>query len=152
MAVRLSAATIAAIGKGEHRIMPRLPSYWVLLADGVRARLFEGTRPFKDLHPVEGAVGEGAIGADRESADGEAGGGEPQGGGLAKVLASRLDAAARAGRFDRLVIVAPAPVLGDIRTLLGASARARLNAAAGLDLTGLPMAALPAALLGILGF
>ncbi|PWR24916.1 host attachment protein [Zavarzinia aquatilis] len=152
--------------------MPHLPSYWVLLADGHNARLLEGTRPFSDLHGVEGGVIEPALahrfahdvdtdrpGRSYSSADGTRSAIEPgedpiraEERAFAEDLAQRLDHAARGGKYDRLIIAAPPRFLGDIRTVLGASARAKLNAAIDKDFVKLPAADLPKALMAAIGF
>lgn len=153
--------------------MPHLPSYWVLLADGHNARLLQGTRPFDDLHGVDGGVVEPAVAhrfahdvdSDRpgraySSADGGSRSAiEPsedpiraEERAFAQDLAQKLDHGARDGKYDRLIIAAPPRFLGDIRTVLGASARAKLNAAIDKDLVKTPAADLPKALMAAIGF
>lgn len=58
---------------------------------------------------------------------------------LARVLADKLEAWARAGRFAALIIAADPRTLGRLRPALGPETRARLNATLGRDLTGLPV-------------
>lgn len=153
--------------------MPHLPSYWILLADGHRARLLQGTRPFEDLQGVDGGVIEPAVthdfarDVDTDSPGrsySSAGGGrrsaiEPgedpiraEQSDFARDLAEKLDVAARAGKYDQLIIAAPPHFLGDLRTVLGASARAKLQAAIDKDLVKLPSADLPKALMAAIGF
>ncbi len=152
--------------------MPHLPTYWVLLADGHHARLLEGTRPFDKLHGVDGGVIEPEeahrfareIGTDHpgrsySSGDDRRSAIEPKEDPqkaeerrFAEVLAQRLDAAAREGRYDRLIIAAPPAMLGEIRTVLGASARAKLTNAVDRDLVKLPADELSKALLAAIGF
>lgn len=126
--------------------MPRLPTYWLLLASEQGARILEGTRPFRDLHPVEGGPAVGWMARIAPPA------GPLAGEALARCLADGLEQAGRARRFDRLVMTAPLPLLNEIHTCLGAAARARLRARAALDLTDVPLAELPSAILGLLRF
>lgn len=134
--------------------MQRLPTYWLLLASERGARILEGTRPFRDLRPVDGDPVAGwlaqtvpltvppAVAGNRAFAV-EA---------LARCLADGLEQAGRARRFDRLVMAAPSPLLHEIHTCLGAAARARLRAKTARDLTRVPLADLPPAILGLLRF
>ena len=71
---------------------------------------------------------------------------------FAMLLAKHLDEAARAGRYDRLIIAAPPAALGDIRNMLGASTRARLQATLDKDLVKTPSPELPEHLLAAIGF
>lgn len=52
---------------------------------------------------------------------------------FAQHLADRLEA--RTGRYDRLLLVAPPPFLGDLRAMLGAEAQRRLAGSLDKDLT-----------------
>jgi protein required for attachment to host cells len=57
---------------------------------------------------------------------------------FARRLAERLDA--KAGRFDRLLLVAPSAFLGELRAALGEAMHARLAGSLDRDLTRLPLA------------
>lgn len=152
--------------------MPHLPLYWILLADAHGARLLQGSRPFTALEAVDGVCVvpvsrhhfRHEIGADRpgrvySTADGRRAAVEPAEDALraeerafAEDLAKQLNDAARAGRYDRLIIAAPPTMLGDIRNVLGASARARLNATLNKDLVQVPTEDLSPRLLAAIGF
>lgn len=58
---------------------------------------------------------------------------------FAKAVAKTVEKAAIGGEFDRLVLVAPPPALGDLRNALGSNAQARIFAELGKDLTHLPL-------------
>lgn len=58
---------------------------------------------------------------------------------FARHLADELEQAARDGRYDRLVLVAPPGFLGDLRAELGDGARKRLCASLDKDLTRHPL-------------
>ena len=55
-------------------------------------------------------------------------------------LTERLEAAAEAGRYARLLLVAPPAFLGDLRAALGDQARRRLSGSLDKDLTQQPLA------------
>jgi protein required for attachment to host cells len=59
-------------------------------------------------------------------------------------LAARLEATASA--FERLLLVAPPPFLGDLRASLGKAARGKLHGTLDKDLTHAPLAAVAAQL------
>lgn len=52
-----------------------------------------------------------------------------------KIVAERLESAARAGAFDRLVLVAPPTAMGDLRTALDGRTRALIAGEITKDLT-----------------
>jgi protein required for attachment to host cells len=149
------------------------PNYWVLLADGHHARLLEGGRPFDALTGVDGGVIEPSSGAhayshdimsDRpgrsfNSADSRRSAIEPQTDPqrlektrFAQKLAAILDAGATADRFERLIIAAPAGVLGDLRHSMGSAARDKVVAEIDKDLVKTPSTDLGKHLLNALGF
>ncbi|MCF4166616.1 host attachment protein [Zavarzinia compransoris] len=152
--------------------MPHLPLYWIMLADAHGARLLQGTRPFTELEAVDGGfvppprnhhfsreIGTDQPGRAYSTADGRRAAIEPAEDPLraeerafAEDLAKQLNDAARAGRYDRLIIAAPPTMLGDIRNVLGASARARLNATLNKDLVQVPTEELSPRLLAAIGF
>jgi len=59
--------------------------------------------------------------------------------GFLRDFAGRLNRAAQADRFSRLILVAPPKVLGLLRPELGAAVRDRVVAEIGSDLTGHPV-------------
>jgi protein required for attachment to host cells len=70
---------------------------------------------------------------------------------FARGLADRLEAAAAAGRFERLILVAPPKFLGHLRAALGGAAGPRLRGSLDLDLTHAPLAEIVARLPVALG-
>jgi protein required for attachment to host cells len=58
---------------------------------------------------------------------------------FAREIAAKLDAAAKAGNFKQLVLVAPPRTLAELRTHLGAEAKKRVIAEVGKDLTKHPV-------------
>jgi protein required for attachment to host cells len=58
---------------------------------------------------------------------------------FAKSIAERLDHAAEAKAFDKLVLVAPPDTLGDLRAELGKHGTAKITAEVGKDLTSVPV-------------
>jgi protein required for attachment to host cells len=143
---------------------------WVLIADGARARLLAQDKPFDHLKPAleqEEFTGSTAqskeIGSDRpgRSFDSSGLGGrhamapptDPQRYAkfaFARELAERLEEAAHAGRFDRLVLVAAPKTLGDLRELLPGPVKAKVVAEIDKDLTHVPMRDLPKHLASVL--
>lgn len=151
----------------------QLPNYWILLADGHHARLLEGSRPFDALTGVDGGLIEPTNGAhahahdimsDRpgrsfNSADSRRSAMEPQTDPqrlektrFAQELAVILDAGATADRFERLIIAAPAGVLGDLRQSLGTAAKEKIVAEIDKDLVKTPSPDLGKHLLSAIGF
>jgi protein required for attachment to host cells len=143
---------------------------WVLIADGARARLLAQDKPFDHLKPAleqEEFTGSTAqskeIGSDRpgRSFDSSGLGGrhamapptDPQRYAkfaFARELAERLEEAAHAGRFDRLVLVAAPKTLGDLRELLPGPVKAKVVAEIDKDLTHVPARDLPKHLASVL--
>ena len=143
---------------------------WVLIADGARARLLAQDKPFDHLKPAleqEEFTGSTAqskeIGSDRpgRSFDSSGLGGrhamapptDPQRYAkfaFARELAERLEEAAYAGRFDRLILVAAPKTLGDLRELLPGPVKAKIVAEIDKDLTHVPARDLPRHLASVL--
>lgn len=129
----------------------REPLDWVLVANGTRARCFErdsennALRELADFVHPEGQLKGHALEDDRP---GHAFKGvtstqfEPRTDPHAKELArfadelvAHLDEAAKSHRFKRLALIASNPMLGELRSRLGAAARQRLDTSVALDLT-----------------
>lgn len=126
---------------------------WIVVADGARARIFlqEG----KELNPApvhEAAVTlapSHEIGSDRPGKGrvnaGRRHGMEPKSDPhllekqrFAQTLAARVDRAAEAASFDRLILVAPAKTLGVLRDCLGKTAAGLVTGEIPKDLTQVP--------------
>lgn len=129
---------------------------WVLIADGARARVLENLGPGKGVHEVPGHTYSAAhpanrdILADRPSRAFDSTGDsrhaiEPNVDphreakrGFARQLAAMLDTALADGACDRIVLVAPATTMGDLRHALSDRARNVLHGELVEDLTKMP--------------
>lgn len=129
---------------------------WILIADGARARLLVNEGPGKGIRPLEARenphmhdrtrdLGTERPGRVVESVGGARHGMEPRVDWhtwekhlFAKSLADSLNAAAAAGKFDRLVLVAPPQSLGELRAALNKKAKEKVHAEINKDLTHLP--------------
>ena len=126
---------------------------WIVVADGAIARLFENTGPGKGIQPLgDGEMrGERAatrdlgterpgrvhdrMGPGRHAMAPRADWHEQQKEDFLATVAARLDRAAAAEAFDRLILVAPAKALGRLRAALGRNAAARVDGELAKDLT-----------------
>lgn len=137
--------------------MPRRRITWIVIADGSRARIVtpRAERPGYDvvseLDSQEARMPSREIVSDKpgrgqESANPGRHSMEPRQNphDVAKVafvrdLAERVNQAATENRFDHLILFAPPRALGELREILGESARRKLKAEAAKDLTNLPI-------------
>ena len=135
---------------------------WALVADGGRARLFERRLPagpwrermedaIAAANPPSRELGTDRPGRVYESATTARHAVEPRTdphraakAAFAARLAGRLDAAVTS--FERLLLVAPPPFLGDLRASLGKAARGKLHGTLDKDLTHAPLAEVAAQL------
>lgn len=126
---------------------------WIVIADGARARILENDGPGKGLTLLPAEERHHAHKPSREiDADRPGRTHDRQGPGrhameppsdahriekrrFAEELAARLDTAGQTGSYDRLVLVAPAKTLGDLRSALGKESLARVHAELSKDLT-----------------
>lgn len=126
---------------------------WILVCDGARARILVNRGRKTGLREIENAEHEDARRPTRELGTDKPGRAYESTGAsrhamapptdwhrfekahFAKEMASIVNAAALEGRFDRLVLVAPPRVLGDLREALGPQARERVVGEIGKDLT-----------------
>ena len=126
---------------------------WIVVADGATARLFENTGPGKGMAPLSDGEMQGSheptrgIGSERPGRVHDRWG--PGRHAMApradwhlqqkrdflKAVAARLEAAAAGKAFDRLILVAPAKALGELRAALGREAAARVAGELPKDLT-----------------
>ena len=142
-------------------LMPKVVT-WVVIADGARARIVRQIRAGRALEALpEHAFANPApqrtreLGTDRpgRTADSSRVGHRH---GLEQVdwhryekkkfarsIAGRLEQAAEAGAFDRLVLAAPPETLGELRANLGKHGQARIAGTVAKDLTQIPIDALP---------
>lgn len=128
---------------------------WILLADGEHARVVVPTanRHFRTIASLDSAtahlrssdLGTGQPGRSYESANPARHAIEPKTDphraakqDFAHLLAEQLNEAAAEGKYDRLVLVAPAHALHDLREALDGLAASRLDGTLGKDLVKLP--------------
>jgi protein required for attachment to host cells len=156
----------------------RMPTTWVLIADGAKARVLVHDRKSRTLspalqHELTGSTAQSKeIASDRQGRSFDSAGrgqsGDVGGQGrhameprtdpqryaeyaFARDLAHHLQDAANDHRFDRLVLVAAPKTLGDLRGLLPATVRKMIFAELDKDLTNVPERDLPKHLEGVLG-
>jgi protein required for attachment to host cells len=139
-----------------------MPTTWVLIADGAKARVLAQEKNFEQLKPAfeqEEFTGTRAqskeIAGDRPGRSFDSGGQgrhamepatDPQRYAkyeFARDLAERLEDAVHAHRFDKLVLVAAPKTLGDLRELLPDPVKAKVVAEIDKDLTSVPLRDLP---------
>lgn len=134
---------------------------WILIADGARAHIVANEGPGKGLKTIPGQDYAGTnlptreLGTDKPGRTFDrAGSGrhrmEPrvdwhrfEKHKFAQSMAKVLDKAAGEGAFDRLILVAPPEILGELRSSLGKKASERVIAELAKDLTKLSIHELP---------
>jgi protein required for attachment to host cells len=134
---------------------------WILIADGARARILVNEGPGKGVTPLEGGTFESAhdashaLGDDKpgrtfESATTARHAYEPSQDphrelkrDFAAELAAMLDQRLLQKDYDRVILVAPPKMLGDLRAELTEAVRAVLYAELDKDLTKTPVKELP---------
>lgn len=134
---------------------------WILVADGVRARVLANEGPGKGLVEAfdRDFIGENALmreavsdkpGRTQESATTDRHAMEPRTDWqrfekhqFARRMAEILEAAAKQKMFDRLVLIAPPQALGDLRAELGRHAKDRITGELDKDLTHVAIHDLP---------
>ena len=141
---------------------------WVLIADGGHAKVFESEGPGSDLAPVQGMVFSAELPANRDILTDRPGRDFESHGRARHAMENRsdphralkrefatklggiLEAKLAEKRFDRLVLVAPPPALGDLRDVLPKSVRTKVTAELAHDLVKTPHSELPRHLEGVL--
>lgn len=134
---------------------------WVLIADGGSARFFSNEGPGKGLaalQPEEVRIDlpeSREINADRPGRTHDSAGAgrhameppsdpkEERKRVFLDTIAHGINAAAVAGEYDRLVVIAPPKALGELRAKLNDHAQKRIHAEMAKDLTNTPVADLP---------
>jgi protein required for attachment to host cells len=142
---------------------------WVLIADGGHAKVFEREGPGATLAPVKDMTFSADLPANRDILTDRPGRDfESHGRGrhamenrsdphralkreFAKKLGGILKTKLVEKRFDRLVLVAPPPALGDLRDALPKSVLAKVTAELAHDLVKTPHSELPRHLKDVLG-
>jgi protein required for attachment to host cells len=126
---------------------------WIVIADGAQARILANSGPGKGLSPLPGGEKHQPSRPTREiNADRPGRSHDRMGPGrhameppsdpqrtekrrFAEDLADHLNAAALKHKYDRLVLVAPAKTLGDLRQALSKEAAAKVEGELSKDLT-----------------
>jgi protein required for attachment to host cells len=128
---------------------------WVLVADGGKARILENLGPGKGVHQVSGLEEDLLLPPNRELQTDRPGRGFESAGPtrhayettdphremkrtFAGHLMERLAGFHAKGMFDRLVLVAPPAMLGDLRSQMGAAITSSLIGELARDLTHVP--------------
>lgn len=131
---------------------------WIAVADGEKAVIFNniGTDDLPDLRVLAveeienpanrdqaastpGRMNDGRAGSARKSAMEETDFHRLAKAQFAKELAARLDLAADADQFDRIIVIAPPSTLGELREHYSSGLRSRLTAEIDKDLTRHPV-------------
>ncbi len=133
-----------ATGGDEPLMKPKTPSTWILIADGREARILEALGK-------GGGFQERALGGGRRTPFGAVNGSMPHQHSevrtsatkaLEALFASQLGAMlagySRSELFDSLVLIAPTPMLAQIRKMLPADVREKIVAEIERDLTAIP--------------
>jgi protein required for attachment to host cells len=133
---------------------------WVLIADAARARMFEtmgkGTglalvqdmnldtesTPSRELGTDRPGRSFDSVGSGRHAMESPSDLHREQKRQFARRIADAVQEAQAAKRFDRLVIVAPAVTMGDLRTAMPDKAKAVVTAEVVADLTNTPISEL----------
>jgi protein required for attachment to host cells len=143
-----------------------MPTTWILIADGARARLLEQERKSRHFNPTSEQEFFGSRAQSKEIASDDRGRsfdsaarGQPGDVGtgghrhgmeprtdpqryaeyaFARDLSDHLEKAANEHRFDRLVLVAAPKALGDLRDLLPKTVHGKIVAEIDKDLTNVP--------------
>jgi protein required for attachment to host cells len=140
---------------------------WVLIADARRARVFETRGKGSGLTPVQGMALDAellpshelgtdrpgrtfeSVGSTRHALEDTADLHREQKRKFAQLIARAVHERHAAKSFDRLVVVAPAVTMGDLRTALPDDVKAITTAELVADLTKTPVAELPAHLASV---
>jgi len=129
---------------------------WIVIADGAQVRILENNGPGKGLTPLPAEEMHQKLHPSRDiNADKPGRTHDRMGPGrhsmeptsdphreekrhFAEALAGHLNAAAQKHSYDRLVLVAPAKTLGDLRHALSKEAAAKVDGELSKDLTKVP--------------
>lgn len=140
--------------------MPKNKTYWIIVADGARARILSNDGPGSGLRNTRGSDFESANRKNQEIVSDRSGSSQGASGGthameprvdwhryekhlFAKEMANRVNAAALHGEFDELVLVAPPQTLGELRNSLDKMALSKVRGELGKDLTKVSIHDLP---------
>jgi len=134
---------------------------WIVIADGAQARILANSGPGKGIAPLPGTEMHQTMHPSRDiNADRPGRSHDRMGPGrhsmeppsdphreekrrFAEGLADRLNTAALSHSYDRLILIAPAKTLGDLRSALNKEAAAKISGELSKDLTKIPDHELP---------
>lgn len=127
---------------------------WIVIADGNQARIFENSGVGKGLRQIDHVEqtpktaaeimadrpgrAYSSVGHGRSAMEPPTDPVQKREADFMRALAEKLDAGARAGAFDRLVLAAAPKALGDLRQSLSEAVRKTLMAELPKDLTNVP--------------
>lgn len=129
---------------------------WILIADAARARVLTASTPQAQLAPVTGLTLEAehqktseimsdrqgrtfqSVGAKRSAYEARQDPHRALKKSFAHHVCELLEEKAKAGAFTRLVLVAPPPFLGDLRSAMSQALRGRISGEIAMDLTKTP--------------
>ena len=135
---------------------------WIVIADGARARIFANDGPGKGLIPLPAETAEHShkpsreidadrpgrthdrLGPGRHAMEPPSDAHRTEKRRFAEALAARLNSKGQAGSYDRLILVAPAKTLGDLRSTLSKETLAKVSGELPKDLTHIAEQELPA--------
>jgi len=141
---------------------------WILIADGARARIFANHGPGKGIEAVAGGEFDADHRPDREIMSDKPGRSFESVGttrhaiephhdphrelkrAFSERLAAMLDEQLATKAFDRVILVAPPEMLGDLRSALSPHVQAAVYAELDKDLTKTPVQELPSHLAAVL--
>lgn len=132
---------------------------WIMVADAARAQLFQSEGAREPIEPIECLENPNAHLRDQDLVSDKPGRSIESVGGsrhaedrldhhradkaaFARRIAEYVERGAADGKFDKLVLVAPPQMLGDLRSALGEQSQARVIHEIAKDLTKLPTAKL----------
>jgi protein required for attachment to host cells len=137
---------------------------WVLIADAARARVYETRGKGSGITPVDAMALDAelapsreigsdrpgrtfnSVGSVRHAMESPTDPNREQKRRFARRVAEAVEERQAAGSFDRLVVVAPAATMGDLRAVLSEKVKAAVTAEVVADLTNTPVSELPARL------
>jgi protein required for attachment to host cells len=147
--------------------MPKKSRTWIMVADAARAQLFLNEGPQEPIEPIDSMENPNAHLRDRDLVSDKPGRSIESVGGahhaeeridhhradkaaFARRVAEYVDRGAAEKKFDKLVLIAPPQMLGDLRGALGQHSQARVTHQVAKDLTKLPVAKLQEQLLPLI--
>lgn len=116
--------------------------HWILVCDAAGAKIYEGDALLEELTLVEEVSTESLATPGPEAVEAEQDPHRIDEDRLARTVAEVLNAGAEQHLFERLILVAPARLLGNLRMVLSPDAERRVVASVHHDWTKVPLHAL----------